>query len=317
MFKVEVKSQRNEDICLLIKVDNHSYNYICDCGEAKALSVKECQDTAAVFISHTHIDHFVNFDTLLRHQIGIGRKVVICGPSGIIDQVQNRIRSYCWNLIDEGSITYEIREIINENSFKVVNLNPPVWNKEEGGVFKSGEIFTQKDFWVEFEILDHKTDSISYLFRAADKTKIELEKGLRGGKWVADLKRAYEEKNETELIEIEDKKYKASELFPMVKKDVGKRVGIILDHAATSQNHKKIINKFTGCDEVYIECFYKDEDKGFAEKNHHSYASMSGKIMKDCGVKNAIPVHFSRKYNETEIEELIEQFQQAIIEPNI
>ena len=93
MFIPEVKSQKDEDICILIRVENHSYNYICECGEAKSLTVKECQNTKAIFISHTHIDHFVNFDTILRHQIGGKQRVIICGPRDITKQVQSRIQS--------------------------------------------------------------------------------------------------------------------------------------------------------------------------------------------------------------------------------
>lgn len=311
MFKTEVKSERDEDISLLIRVDNHSFNYICDCGEAKNLTVKECQDTKAIFMSHTHIDHFVNFDTILRHQIGIGRKVVICGPQGIIDQVQNRIKSYCWNLIKEGAISYEIREILNNGEIRQVTLNPPLWEQQNETYHSNCPIFEEKEFHVEFEILDHKTESISYLFKAKDKTKIELKDGFKGGKWVADLKRFYEQNKADEAIEVNGTNYIAKNLFHMVKIEEGKKVGIILDHAANDSNHQKIRQTFFGCDEVYIECFYRDQDKEFAEKNYHSYASMSGKIMRQCEVKKAIPVHFSRKYNTQDIEELIEQFENA------
>jgi len=33
--------------------------------------------------------------------------------------------------------------------------------------------------------------------------------------------------------------------------------------------------------------------------------------MRECGVKDAIPVHFSRKYNEEDIQQLVEEFKQA------
>lgn len=311
MFNPEVKSQRDEDICILIKADNHSFNYICDCGEAKALTVKECQDTKAVFISHTHIDHFVNFDSILRHQIGTGRKMVICGPKGIISQVQNRIKSYCWNLIEEGAITYEIREIHKKGSIKSVTLTPPLWEISEEKNFGDEPLFEQKEFYVDFEILEHKTDSIAYLFKAKDKTKIELSKDFKGGKWVADLKHAFETNNQDETIEVNGTSYKAKELFHMMKTETGKKIGIIMDHAASAENHAKIKDKFNECDELYIECFYKDEDKEFAINNHHSYASMSGQIAREAKVKKAIPVHFSRKYQAEEIEELIGQFEKA------
>ena len=60
-----------------------------------------------------------------------------------------------------------------------------------------------------------------------------------------------------------------------------------------------------------MESFYKDKDQTYAEANHHSYASMSGRIMREAGVKEAFPVHFSRKYQEHEIEELVGEFQTA------
>ena len=258
MFKAEIKSERDEDICILIKVDNHSYNYICECGEAKNLGVKECQNTNAIFISHTHIDHFVNFDTILRHQLGIQRQVIIVGPEGIINQVQNRIKSYQWNLIEEGSISYEVREIINGSEYKSAVLNPPSWDIEQVNLVKSDAVFVEKTFKVEYEILDHKTDSIAYLFKGNDKTKIELTEGLSGGRWVAELKAAFEADDKERLIMVQGKEMRAGDLFHLIKKEQGKTLGIIMDHAASDENHKLIMKRFTGCDEVLIECFYKD-----------------------------------------------------------
>jgi ribonuclease Z len=91
MFNAEIKSKIGEDICILVKPDNHPWNYICECGDASGLTVKETHNANAVFISHTHIDHFVAFDNVVRHQIGIQRKVIICGPKGIAQQVQSKI----------------------------------------------------------------------------------------------------------------------------------------------------------------------------------------------------------------------------------
>lgn len=61
MFNAEVKSKIEEDICILVNLDNHPWNYLCECGNASDLTVKEVQNSNAIFISHTHIDHFVNF----------------------------------------------------------------------------------------------------------------------------------------------------------------------------------------------------------------------------------------------------------------
>ena len=173
------------------------------------------------------------------------------------------------------------------------------------------KIFKEKEFHVDFEIIDHKTASIAYLFKAKDKTKIQLKEGFKGGKWVADLKRSYEMNLTDVILDVNNVSYVAKDLFDMITIEKGKKLGVIMDHATTQQNHQKIKNKFFGCNELYIECFYKDEDKEFAKKNYHSYASMSGFIVKECEVEKAIPIHFSRKYNAEEIEELVKQFEDA------
>lgn len=311
MFTAEVKSDKHEDICILVKVQNHSFNYICECGEARRLGVKDCQNTNAIFISHTHIDHFVNFDTILRHQLGIQRTVTVVGPKGIVDNVRNRIISYCWNLIEKNSITYEIREILSNTEYRSVKLRPPLWEIEEERCISSEQIFEENNFKVEFEILDHKTASISYLFRANDKVNVELPKDLKGGKWVGELKSAYEKNEGEKLLLVNNQYIKCKDPFYLIKKQRGKTLGIIMDHAANEANHYLIKKRFLMCDKVFIESFYKDEDIQNAKKNFHSSASESGRIMKLAKVKEAIPVHFSRKYDESDLEQLICQFKEA------
>lgn len=328
MFIPELKSQSNEDICILIKLDNHTGNYICECGDASKLTVKECQNTNAIFISHTHIDHFVNFDFILRHQIGIGRKVVVCGPKGITQQVQAKIKGYTWNLIEEGAIIYEIREIVDETTIQIAQILPPIWDIEVLDIVKAtnaqtlqttdndslnptiaNPIFEDDRFKVNFTILDHKTPSIAYLFQEEDSVNIDIaESGFRGGIWVRELKTAFEENDESKSITIDDKTYQAKDLFYLLNIKKGDSLGVVMDHAIDEANHQKIEKLFKDCNKVFIESFYKEADKDFAKSNFHSYSLESAKIMRKCGVKEAIPVHFSRKYSEQEVAELIEEF---------
>ena len=309
MFLPQVKSKVNEDISILIKLDNYSFNFICECGDASDLTVKECQNTEAIFISHTHIDHFINFDFILRHQIGIGRRIIICGPEGITQQVQSKIKGYQWNLIEENSITYEIREIKKDGRIEIAEINPPYWEIVRLENKYPDTLYKHERFTVDFVILDHKTDSIAYLFKEGDTVKIDINKSkFKGGKWVRELKTAYEQGNETALIKIEDKDYQATELFYMLETKKGDSLGVIMDHAANEANHEKIQKLFQDCNQTFIECFYKAEDKEFAAQNFHSYSEKSAKIMKTCNVKTATPVHFSRKYKEEEVKVLLEEF---------
>ncbi|MFK7000370.1 peptidase [Flavobacterium oreochromis] len=308
MFTAEIKSRIGEDISILIKPENYSYNFICECGDASDLTVKECQNTEAIFISHTHIDHFVNFDTILRHQIGIQRRVIICGPEGITNQVQSKIRAYQWNLIDENAIVYEVREIKNDKSIICSEIRPATWDilpLEQEIEY----LYSNDKLYVEFEILDHKTASIAYLFKERDTVKIDIAKSnFKGGAWVNALKEAFSNQNQEALITIENQFFAAKELYHLLEIKKGDTLGIIMDHGANESNHSKIMERFENCNTVYIECFYKKEDQEQAQQNYHSYSAQSALIMKKCKVKKAIPVHFSRKYKEEDIQMILKEF---------
>lgn len=310
MFRAEVKSKIGEDICILVNLDNHPWNYLCECGNASDLTVKDVQNSNAIFISHTHIDHFVNFDAVIRHQIGIQRRIIICGPKGIAQQVQSKLKSYTWNLIEKGAIIYEIREVLSENEINVVEVEPPLWELTEKGRLQTNVIFEEKSFFVTAILLNHKIPTLAYKFKENDTIKIDIQaSGFKGGKWVQDLKDAFEKKDSTRIVSIEGKDYHSSELFHLLHVQEGDSVGIIMDHAVNEENHSKIKEHFFKTRNVFIESFYKKEDREHAELNYHSYSSMSGKIMRQTQVKEAVPVHFSRKYTADDIQLLIEEFE--------
>ncbi|MGL6126707.1 peptidase [Chryseobacterium artocarpi] len=310
MLQVEIKSLLKEDISILIKVANSGKHYLCDCGEASLLTVKEIQTVSAVFISHTHIDHFANFDGIFRHQIGSGEKVVICGPKNIHHQVEARLKSYTWNLIDEKAIEYEIREIVSKEEINVYTIRPPHWNLEL--VKTQNFLFEDEYVNVDFAILDHKTDSIAYLFKEKDTVTFhENASDFKKGKWISELKTAFENNDSEKEIEIENTMYKASELFHLLSRNEGYKLGVIMDHAVDEINYQKIKSVFINADLVYIETFYKDTDQEFAKINYHSFASASGKIMNDCKVKQAVPIHFSRRYTEDDQQEIEIAFYKA------
>ena len=312
MFLPEVKSKIGEDISILIKLDNHSENYLCDCGDASELTVKDCQNTAVIFISHTHIDHFINFDTILRHQLGIGKKVIICGPKGITQQVQSKIKGYNWNLIEANSISYEVREIIEEATIQRAIIKPPNWAIETLADLPDHILYQNEKFQVTFTILDHKTPSIAYAFKEKDTVKIDLTNAIfKGGSWVRNLKMAYKSADHNQPIQIQEASFLAKDLYHLLSIKKGDTFGVIMDHAANTYNHQKIYQHFQSFNKVFIESYHLTEDIAQATLNFHSYATASGQIMRQCQVKEAIPIHFSRRYDVQEVEVLRTEFNTA------
>ena len=54
-----------------------------DLGDLSALSNGALLKVSHVFVSHTHIDHFIGFDRLLRSLFGREKTVTIFGPKNI------------------------------------------------------------------------------------------------------------------------------------------------------------------------------------------------------------------------------------------
>jgi ribonuclease Z len=71
-----------------------------DLGDIRALPPRKILRLTHIFISHTHIDHFIGFDHLLRLCLGREKRLHLFGPPGFIAQVEHRLASYTWNLVE-------------------------------------------------------------------------------------------------------------------------------------------------------------------------------------------------------------------------
>ena len=312
MFLPIVKSLPHEDVCISIQISNHAGIYICDCGEASQLTVKDCIDTKVIFISHTHIDHFVHFDQFIRHKIGLNDTTIICGPRGIAKNIQAKLKSYTWNLIEPGNLCFEIRELVSDTQYISYSITPPHCALKTKETVDSEFVYENDAFVVTPLLLDHKTDSIAFRFDERKTVTIELQNSaLPPGNWISLLKEAYLNQTPDEYIEVAGQDYKASDLFHLLKEKKGDSLGVIMDHAAHEKNHVLITDCFQNCNTVFIESFYKNDDEHLAHKNAHSFAHASGSILKRANVQHPIPVHFSRRYTDLERKLLIQEFTHA------
>lgn len=301
----------DEDICLLLTFDNHKGVYVCDCGTASLLTPKECGDTKALFISHTHIDHFINFDTFVRHQINTEFHVILCGPEGLAKSVRSKLQAYSWNLIQDEceKMTYEVREFIDGNSYRKCEITAPAWEIDAPVVVENPHIYENEKFFVDAAALDHKIPSIAYRFQEQDTVSIDMTNSpYRGGPWISELKEARLCGDPDREITLEEKGVQAGSLFHLLEIKKGASLGFIMDHAGSDENHRKISNLFHEVDELYIESFYAAEDEETAHGNAHSTTVLSGKAAGLAGAKKAVPLHFSRKYCDEKQREMKQEF---------
>ncbi len=309
MFISELKSLINEDICMQFGLANHAYKYLCDCGFASQLSVADCRDTAAIFVSHTHIDHFINFNGIVRHQLAIGRRVLVTGGAGIAKNVQAQLLSFNWNLLkyDEQAVSYEIRELDDEGKVQCFLIQTPAWELQHIGKQQSAYIYENEQFKVRCALLDHGIKTVAYLFETQEKVSMQMQNcPYKAGRWINELKIAFLAQDWEKDIAIDkDINLKAGELATFIQREPVYKLGYVMDFAATEANREKIIALCADADELYMECYYSSEDIELAVRNNHSYAAFSAQTAKLARVKKANPVHFSRRYHDAEQKAMI------------
>jgi len=64
-----------------------------DAGGLYSVSPGNLLKVSHVFVSHTHMDHFIGFDHLVRLMLGRSKRLRVFGPSPIIEQVVSRLAS--------------------------------------------------------------------------------------------------------------------------------------------------------------------------------------------------------------------------------
>src|SRR5437667_12899143 len=65
-----------------------------DLGDNTALSPTRLLRAMDAFVSHTHMDHFIGFDRLLRIALGRGKTLRLYRPPGLITHIEGKLRGH-------------------------------------------------------------------------------------------------------------------------------------------------------------------------------------------------------------------------------
>ncbi|MDH3877602.1 MAG: ribonuclease Z, partial [Desulfobacterales bacterium] len=72
---------------------------IFDLGDTLPLSARELLKISHAFITHTHVDHFIGFDRVLRISLGREKNLHLYGPPGFFKNMEGKLAAYSWNLV--------------------------------------------------------------------------------------------------------------------------------------------------------------------------------------------------------------------------
>src|SRR6056297_1043616 len=102
-----------DDPCPYINFIQEKQAIAFDMGDLSPLSAGALLKISHVFISHTHMDHFVGFDRLLRLVLGRNKTIHVFGPENFLNNIEGKLAAYTWNLAAnyQESLTLRATEI--------------------------------------------------------------------------------------------------------------------------------------------------------------------------------------------------------------
>jgi ribonuclease Z len=286
-----------------------------DLGDIRALPPRKILRLTHVFISHTHIDHFIGFDHMLRLCLGREKRVHLFGPPGFTSQVEHRLASYTWNLVDSYPTDFTIAATELHQDGRCISAEFRCRSgfkreQERTEQLEGGILLDEETFRIRAAFLDHKTDCLAYALEEKShvnimKNRLE-ELGLLTGPWLAELKR------DIMRGEPDDKHFRAwwqthagvaesfftlGELKQTILQIVsGQKIAYVTDAAYTPKNAARIVDLARGADYLFIEATFLDADRKLAQDRHHLTTLQAGLLAREAGAGRTIPFHFSPRY---------------------
>jgi ribonuclease Z len=311
-----------EDPTLFVRIIRERRALLFDIGSIDGLQPRDLQKITDVFVTHTHIDHFIGFDTLLRAILKRETPLRVYGPSNITECIEGKLRGYTWNLIKEYPLKIEVFSIngpkVIASSFHAENC----FNRIDNSISDfDGTILKEPLLKVRAIQLDHQIPCLAFSLEEEFHININKatlkEMGLPVGPWLSELKKAIREckPEDTEFV-ISNRKYNLKKLRGLATITKGQKVSYVTDVSINEENIKKIIEFVRDSDTFYCEAYFLEKDRDRALERFHLTAKTAGMIAKEAGVKNLIVMHFSPKYRnhtDTPQDEAIREFRQSTL----
>jgi ribonuclease Z len=289
-----------------------------DLGENEALGPTRLLRAGDLFISHTHMDHFIGFDRVLRIALGRGKTLRLYGPPGLIGNVRGKLQGYTWNLVDGYPLTIEAREFHpHETRTAVFRASEGFQSRETVSLPHTGRsadspfsVLVDPMFTITATSLNHRIPSFAYALQEQFHINIKKERlhaaGLPVGSWLKEVKQHiwqdmpddfsftatlyFEHRREERTFRLGDVK----DQFVAITR--GQKIVYVVDVRYDEQNEAKIVELARGADIFYCEAPYLDRDADKARERYHLTARQAGLMAGKADVRNLVVFHFSPRY---------------------
>jgi len=312
------------DPALLVEMLWERRALLFDLGDLAGIRPAKLLKVSHAFVSHTHIDHFIGFDALLRVMLNREKVLKIFGPPGFLSNIQGKLSSYTWNLTAEYPFSIQAIEVFPDKIISLLfschNRFVPAEEKEES----FAEILEEDpQMKIGAVHLDHLIPCLA--FAVQERFHINVNKnyltkmGLPVGPWLKELKMAVwrgEEGGFGLRVPIMDggiiqvNELPLDSLREAITITPGQKIAYVSDCLFNEANAAKIIQLAEGADLFFCEAAFLEKDRERAEERAHLTARQAGELARRAKVKKLQIFHFSPKY-EKEPELLYREAEEA------
>ena len=277
-----------------------------DLGRIDRLGPGNCLRLTHVFVSHTHMDHFMGFDYLLRLTLPRERELTFYGPPGLISNIAGKLAGYTWNLTENYTLRLNVVERHDDRLARACFRAPTGFACEPMADVATapGELVNEPSFQVETATLNHRIPCLA--FRVGEPRHLNvrtdaLERmGVRPGPWLSRLKAALRAGLEDEPIAIPGATTTprtAGDLKrELIVEQRGQQIAYVVDTLFDAANAGRIVRLVREAHVLYAEARFLHTDRAEAEARHHLTARQAGFLARAAGVRRLEVFHFSPRY---------------------
>ncbi|MBT5548840.1 MAG: ribonuclease Z, partial [Nitrospina sp.] len=289
-----------------------------DLGDLSAVSNGTLLKVSHVFVSHTHIDHFIGFDRLLRTFFGREKTLTIFGPENIIQNVAGKLAGFTWNLVElySESLTIEVVEVrqsgLLKGTFRAIDRFKLCDERQEP-FEKGGLIIDNPAFSVRTAILEHRVPCLGFALQEKPHININKDKlqsmKAEPGPWLNELKQSVlRSDSDSTLIAVplrEPAGSEGSQDIPLgqLKSDLvevfpGQKIGYVVDTVFNDRNRKKIVELVESADVFFCESPFLADEEARGQERCHLTSHQAGTLAREAGVKQLQVFHFSSRHKD-------------------
>jgi len=304
---------------LLVELRWHGCAVLFDLGRNDGLPAAELLKVSHVFVSHTHMDHFIGFDRMLRLFLNRDKRLYLYGPEGITDCVGGKLKGYVWNLTESYPFVIDVTEITSAGATRAVFRASTGFERDDvdplplqQGVADPGDppgtpvLVDEGHFRVRAAITNHRIPCLAFAIDEPMHLNVDADglarAGFAPGRWLKDLKDALrEDRSDDTLIRTElpgriEEERPLGSLRSLVRITPGQKLGYIVDTRFLPENLAVLLPVMHRSDVLYCESPFLDEDRDQAAMRYHLTAAEAGTIGRMARARRLKVFHYSPRY---------------------